>query len=627
MSCGTSALNPLQNLKFPAILVVVLSLPVTTVSAADRPNILWITAEDMSPNLGCYGDPDVTTPRLDAFAGESVRYTHAFATAPVCSPARSCLITGLYATSLGTQRLRSAFPIPDEFVPFTAALRAAGYRCTNNVKTDYNLAGEADFIARAWDENSPRATWRSAGDGQPFFAVHNLMTTHQSRTSVWPEEQFEEEIGARLPGAGRHDPASLTLPPFYPDSPAARQAWARYLDCIAVMDKQVGRLLDTLESDGLADDTIVFFFSDHGMGMPRGKRVLYDSGLRVPLLIRVPEKWRALAPGAPGSVTDRLVSFVDFPPSVLAACGLPVPDHFQGQAFLGTDQPAARAFVFGARDRVDEAFDVARSVRDGRWLYIRNYFPHLPWLQPEGYSDQSPFRRRLAKDAAPRPREELYDCTADPHQMHNLADDPANAGRLRQMRDQLQGWQLRTRDLGFLTEPQVWERLDDAETPWQLGRDPERYPLASLLTAAGDVDGAVARMREAIDSGQRYWAAVTLEPVGPITDQQIDALGGALGDPDASVRIAAASALANHGNPDEALPVLIAALSSESPDTVLLAARAIELSIPDPGSAAAPMRAALDRARQAESAGDPIAMFIRFSLESALAEARDFEPE
>ena len=243
----------------------------------------------MSPNLGCYGDTDASSPRIDAFAREGVRFTNAFATAPVCSPARSCLITGMFATSLGTQRLRSQFPVPDHIRPFTALLREAGYYCTNNVKTDYNLAHEAAFIRAAWDESSPEAHWRYAAAGQPFFAVFNFMTTHQSRSSVWPHDQFERK-SLRSSPADRHDPAKISLPPFYPDTAESRRAWARYHDCITAMDKQVGEILDQLAADGLADDTIVFFFSDHGMGMPRGKRCLFDSGLHVPLLVRFPRK-------------------------------------------------------------------------------------------------------------------------------------------------------------------------------------------------------------------------------------------------------------------------------------------------------------------------------------------------
>ncbi|MCX7826002.1 MAG: sulfatase, partial [Verrucomicrobiae bacterium] len=271
-----------------------------TAVTTSRPNILWITAEDISPNLGCYGDTYATTPNLDRLAGEGVRYTRAFASAPVCAPARSCLITGMYATSLGTQRLRSQFPIPDAFKGFPTWLRAAGYYCSNNVKTDYNTANEQAIIAASWDECSAQAHWRRRKPGQPFFSVFNIMTTHQSRTSVWPFEQFERMIAKELKPEERHDPSKAPLPPYYPDTPAARRAWARYHDCITAMDKEVGRILGELAGDGLADDTIVFFYGDNGMGMPRGKRTLYDTGLHEPLIIRFPAKFRRFAPAAPG---------------------------------------------------------------------------------------------------------------------------------------------------------------------------------------------------------------------------------------------------------------------------------------------------------------------------------------
>ncbi|MEO8353141.1 MAG: sulfatase, partial [Chthoniobacteraceae bacterium] len=477
-----------------ALLLISLAAP----CAAERPNILWLTAEDMSPNLGSYGDTDAYTPQLDAFARESVRYTRAFATAPVCSPSRSCLITGMYATSLGTQRLRSAFPVPANFGPFTAALRAAGYYCSNNVKTDYNLRDEPAFIRAAWDESSAKAHWRGRGGGRPFFSVFNFMTTHQSRTSVWPAEQFEKEIGSQLSPGERRDPDRIKLPPFYPDTAESRRAWARYLDCIALMDRQAGELLDQLAADGLAENTIVFFYSDHGMGMPRGKRVLQDSGLHVPLLIRFPKKWAHLAPAPPGGTCDRLVSFVDFAPTVLSLCEVKAPAHFQGTAFLGPDTGRPRKYVYGARDRVDEAFDLSRSVRDARWLYIRNFLPHLSWMQPEGYSDASTFRRefkRLAAEgklaagpmtyAAPRRAlEELYDTEADPQNLHNLAADPEQQAVLEKMRGELRRWQLDTRDAGFLTEPQMWTRIGDQSTPWEFAHDDARYPLARYLDAA-----------------------------------------------------------------------------------------------------------------------------------------------
>jgi N-sulfoglucosamine sulfohydrolase len=611
----------------------------TAASAAERPNVLWLTAEDMSPHLGCYGDKDARTPRIDALAREAVRYTQAFATAPVCSPARSCLITGMYATSLGTQRLRSQFPIPREFQPFSAYLRAAGYHCTNNVKTDYNLQGEPAFIRAAWDESSPTAHWRSRRAGQPFFAVFNFMTTHQSRTSVWPREQFEAEIAARLAPSQRRDAGQLSLPPYYPDTAEARRAWARYHECIAALDKEIGAILDQLAADDLASDTIVFFFSDHGMGLPRGKRCLYDSGLRVPLLVRYPVKWAHLAPAPPGSTSDRLVSFVDFSPTVLSLCGVKAPGHFQGTAFLGTDAGPPRQFVYGARDRVDEAFDLARSVRDGRWLYIRNFLRHLSWMQPEGYSDASPFRQEFKRLAAgsqlgPGPRayaasrrslEELYDTTADPHQLKNLAAETQHQAVLGQMRDSLRRWQLETRDAGFLTEPQMWARLKGSDTPWSVAHDNARYPLERLLDAADAVgrDEAAHRQRQWLadpDDGVRYWAVVGMNAREQLSDADRTVLRQSLQDDSPVVRIESAAALAGHDEADIALPILTAALQDHSPEVVLHAARALELLGPIARPAYPAMRAALNSAREQESRGEVIAMFIRFSLEASLSQ-------
>ncbi len=604
----------------------------------ERPNLLWLTVEDLSPNLGCYGDAEARTPRLDALARESVRFTRAFATAPACSPARSCLITGLFATSLGTQRLRSQFPVPAEFGPFTAGLRAAGYYCANNVKTDYNLRDEPAFIRAAWDDSSNKAHWRGRRDGQPFFAVFNNNTTHQSRTSAWPHGQFEKEVGSQLSPGERHDPARITLPPFYPDTAEARRAWARYHDCITLMDRQVGEILDRLAADGLAENTIVFFFSDHGMGMPRGKRCLQDSGLRVPLLVRFPKKWAHLAPVPPGGTSDRLVSFVDFAPTVLSLCGVKAPAHFQGSAFLGPDAGVPRAFVHGARDRVDEAFDLSRSVRDTRWLYIRNFMPHLSWMQPEGYSDTSTFRqefKRLAAEgklssgpltyAAPRRApEELYDTQADPYQLHNLAAEPPHRALLEKMRAELRRWQLATRDAGFLTEPQMWARLGGKITPWAVAHDDTRYPLERLLAAAEAVgrDDAAPRQREWLrddDDGVRYWAAVGLNARTKFEAADRDALRKALRDASPDVRIEAAAVLARHGDAAAALPVLTAALRDESREVALHAARALELL----GHVACPayddMRGALATAREAGGrGGDTTSLSIRLSLEAAL---------
>ena len=614
---------------------------VAVVSArpAARPNILWITTEDMSAQLGCYGDAEARTPNLDRLAQESVRYTRAFAPAPVCSPARSSLITGMHAASLGTQRLRSQFPVPREVRAFSAELRAAGYYCTNNVKTDYNLAGEQDFIRQAWDESSAKAHWRNRPEGRSFFSVINLMTTHQSRSNGWPYADFEREVATQLSPAERTDPATITLPPYYPDTAESRRTWARYRDCITVMDKQVARILAQLAEDGLAENTIVFYFSDHGMGLPRGKRTLYDSGLHVPLLIRFPEKWRHLAPAQPGTTQDALVSFIDFAPTVLRLAGLAAPAHYQGRPFLGPDLPPRRDYVHGSRDRVDDAFDVARSVRDGRWLYIRNYMPHLSWMQPEGYSDTSELRREMkllagagkaeggfAAYAAPRRAlEELYDTAADPHQLANLAADPHHQKTLQRLRTELRRWQLEIRDAGYVTEPQMWARIRPGESARDVVIDDTRYPLARLLAAADAVgrEDQLSEQRTQLcdpDDAIRYWAAVGLHAQTHLSSEDRSALHSALRDHSPTVCIETAAALAAHGEPAAALPVLQAALVTPSNIVALHAARALQ----SMGSAAEPafpdMHKALAKARREEAAGDDYAMFIGFTLSAALAD-------
>ncbi len=605
---------------------------------ARPPNILWITAEDLSPNLGCYGDAYARTPHLDALASQGICYKGAFATAPVCSPARSCLITGLYATSLGTQRLRSQFPVPQFVRGFPAWLGEVGYFTANNVKTDYNLFNEAAFIRDCWNECSMNAHWRNRKPGQPFFAVFNLMTTHQSRTSVWPPAQFEKEVGSQLAPEERHDPARAPLPPYYPDTLEARRQWARYHDCITVMDKEVGKILKQLSEDQLDEDTIVFFYGDNGMGLPRGKRCLWDTGLQVPLLVRFPEKYRWMAPVAQGTATDRLVSFVDFAPTILSLCGIRAPAHMQGEAFLGRYARPPRKYVFGARDRVDEAFDLSRSVRDHRFLYIRNFMPHCSWFAPEAYSDGSTFRRELRQQAdqnklgggpltytAPRKAiEELYDTQADPHQVHNLASSAEHKEILERLRAVLHDWMLSSRDAGFLTEPQMRERIGESGTPLDLAQSESKYPLARLLDAAGLVGRPEAVSRQTIllkdpEDGIRYWAAVGLRAAGTNAQPAHAVLREALTDPSPVVRIEAAAALAGMDETKDSLPLLAKELNEQPPDVALHAARALQLLEGRSKPVWPIMRQVLERARNQEmTVGDP-AMFLRFSLESAVS--------
>jgi uncharacterized sulfatase len=600
--------------------------------ASGRPNILWITAEDMNLQLGCYGDAYAVTPNLDRLAAEGVRYTHAFATAPVCSPARSCLVTGLYATTLGTQNLRSRFPVPDAVPGFPALLRAAGYYCSNSVKTDYNTSREPEIIAASWDDCSAKAHWRGRRPGQPFFAVFNSMDTHQSRTF----ESHDPEVAKRLAPAERHDPAKAAVPPYYPDTPEVRRTIARFHDGVTLMDRDhAGRLLRELKEDGLEEETVVFFFGDNGMGLPRGKRTLYDSGLRVPLIARFPARHRAWAPAAPGGTSDRLVSFVDFAPTVLGLAGVAAPPLMQGTAFLGPAAGPPRDAVFGARDRVDEAFDLSRSVREARWLYIRNYMPHLSGAQPERYSDQAGMRREIVRLAAegklgdgpmtyagPRkPLEELYDAEADPHQVRNLAGDPGHATVLERMRGRLRSWILETRDLGFLTESEMARRTAGAP-PFLMARWPDAYPLEKVLDAA-DLVGRPAALERQVellrdaDPAVRFWAVTGLRAAGPEGAREHEALSATLHDATPCVRIETAALLA--GQPethrDAALDLLARELGSGDRDAALRAARALQ----SLGAHARPARPAMEAALAGlrDRKDDP-AMFARFALEEAL---------
>lgn len=538
-----------------------------SVNAAERPNILWITCEDMSPRLGYYGDRDAHTPHLDRFARQSVRYSRAFASAPLCTPARSCLITGVFASSLGTQHLRGAVPLAEDIRCFTEYLREAGYYCSNNVKEDYNF----DTPAAAWDESSNTAHWRKREAGQPFFSVFNFMTTHQSRTRY-----DRNELDARqdeLPPELRVDPRALTLPPYYPDTTIVRENLAAFYTQVTLMDRQFQAILDQLDEDGLAEDTIVFFYSDHGDGLPRGKRWLHDTGLQVPLMVRFPEKYRHLSTHEAGSECGELVSFVDFAPTALNLAGLDAPGYMQGRAFLGKGLAPERDYVFATRDRVDEVLMCSRSVRGPRYHYIRNFMPHRARMQRSFFSEQTPLRQEIRRLHAMGeleghetwlmenriPADELYDTLADPFELNNLADDPDHQAILAELKQALFDWMLKTDDLGLIPEYEMLKTADgrsphDAfegfdrfgellELADRVGRGPRQ--LAFFMRALSDLHPAF-----------RYWGATGMAALGEHARPFIAELRPALDDPSPSVRFAAAEAKCNLGECDKAIAVL-----------------------------------------------------------------------
>jgi N-sulfoglucosamine sulfohydrolase len=568
-----------------------------------HPNILWITAEDMSPVLGCYGDKFATTPNLDQFAKESVLYSRAFAAAPVCSPSRACLITGMNTVSVGAHQMRSSFPIPTGVVAFPSYLRKAGYFTSNNVKTDYNNRDAKRLIAEAWNVSSAKAHWRNEERkvGQPFFAVFNDMTSHQSRTTVWPHEVFVREVQSKLKKSEIHDPARVLLPAYYPDTPIVRKEWARMYDCVAVMDKNTGRILKELEEDGLEEDTIVFFYSDHGTGMPRGKRMLHDSGMRVALMVRFPKKYQHLAPSKPGTVSDELVSFVDYPCTTLRLAGLVVPPYMQGRVFLGADAGEPRTYVFGCRDRVDEMFEFARSVRSERYLYIRNYHPYLSHNQPSVFPDLGEIRReitRVAKEnpgslsaaqrdyAGPtKPIEAFYDCEADPENLVNLVSVKMTDGQrvaLDEHRKAFLAERMRVLDPGPIPESELWDWIRNEGKPMHdiLKGKSNHQPSLERAWAAADLVGTaepkqLLSLLKSGDPSERYWAIIALRQAGFADKGKVIAY---LDDIASAVRIETADWLAHDKeHRDAALACLVKDLGHKDWWSALRACRAIEL--------------------------------------------------
>ncbi|MHC4994913.1 MAG: sulfatase-like hydrolase/transferase [Planctomycetota bacterium] len=547
-------------------------LPAITDAQTDRPNILWITCEDISPNLGCYGDDYAVTPALDRLARQGVRYTNAYGVTGVCSPNRSCLITGVYPSTLGSHGMRSTTTLPDAIKCFTEYLRNAGYYCSNNVKTDYNFAVPPD----AWDEPSSKAHWRNRKEGQPFFSVFNFTVSHESRVRA-PEAQYRQNT-ARLTAGQRHDPPKAPVPPFHPDTPEVRRDWARYHDNITAMDYLAGDVLTQLDEDGLADNTIVFFFSDHGAGMPGMKKWVWETGLKVPMIVRFPPKYRGWSPAAPGQTTDRLVSFVDFAPTVLSLVGIEAPGHMQGSAFLGPDAGAPRRRVYAIRDRMAERFDMVRVVRDNDFQYHRNFYPHLPWSQFTSYTEEMPTMRvwrRLHEQGrltatqeryfGPKPREELYDVSTDPFQVNNLAGDPRYAEALERMRRLCRDWMIETGDMGLLPEYEMLARAE-GKTPYEVAFDAEQNPVRRLLEVT-EVTGVDELIRLAGDAepAVRYWAVTALVGLGERAAAAEGVFVKAVSDPAPYVAVTAAEGLANLGGIETALPVLVDGLKHRSP--------------------------------------------------------------
>jgi uncharacterized sulfatase len=546
------------------VLGVVLVASALARAETPRPNILWITSEDHGPHMGCYGDRFATTPNVDRLAAKGVIYTHAWSCAPVCAPARTTIISGMYPPGTGSEHMRSMVAFPTGKKMFPQFLREAGYYCTNNSKEDYNLLKPG----QVWDDSSKKAHWKNRKKGQPFFAVFNSLKSHESKIRVRPYKAV-------------HDPAKVRIPAYHPDTPESRQDWAQYYDVVSEADADAGTILKELEEDGLSADTIVFYYADHGPGMPRSKRWPYDSGLHVPMVVHIPEKFRQLAPKdyVVGGKSDRLISFVDLAPTVLSLAGIEPPDWMHGHAFLGKYTTEPQPFVYGFRGRMDERYDMTRSVTDGRYVYIRNYLPHLIYGQHVQYMFEMPTTRAWKKlhDAGkltaaqdifwkPKAPEELYDLQKDPDEVNNQATSAEHAEIRKKLQQAQQALARKIRDVGFLPEGEFFSR--GPGSPYDFTRDDARYPFARIFATAelaSSLDpAALPELKKALsdsDSAVRYWGALGIRMRGQKAHDESKAeLKTALDDKSPCVRIVAAETQALFGNADDtkaALAVLV----------------------------------------------------------------------
>jgi N-sulfoglucosamine sulfohydrolase len=486
----------------------------------------------------------------------------------------------MYASSLGVHNHRSRVAIPSQFLLYPEHLRAAGYYCTNNSKTDYNLAGNR----QPWDESNSRAHYQSRAPGQPFFAVFNFTTTHESQ--VAPKAG---KTSFRIP------PEEVTLPPYHPDTPDIRRDWANYYDQMTLLDEQVGRLLEELNSAGLADDTIVFYYSDHGGGLPRGKRNIHDSGTRVPLIIRFPSKWAHLAPAKSGEWVDDLVSFVDLPVTVFSLCGVQIPEHYEGRPFLGDKKAPPREHVFLLRGRMDERYDTVRAVRDGQFRYIRNYSPHRPWGQPYSYPFQvlpsmrswfAEYQAGRCNDVQaaywqPKSGEEFYRLADDPFELHNLIGQPQCAEPIARLREALRREILATRDTAFIPEG-MFPKLAGEKTIYDYAQS-DAYPLQRILDLADKASDRnpahLPALIAALDDPHpvvRYWAATGCLVLQDKAGSAKEKLRQRLSDEWPDVRVVAAEAVAHLGETAAAVEALAAVLKSGNLHEALAAQNALD---------------------------------------------------
>lgn len=562
----------------PFILLLISFSSCNSDSENTLPNILWITCEDISPFLGCYGDTLADTPNLDMLAEDGVRYTNFYANAPVCAPARFTILTGVHASSAGTMNMRSEYRIPAEWKTYPEFLKEAGYYCTNNSKTDYNHFEPESF----WDESSRNAHYKNRSPGQPFFAIFNFTSSHESKIHNYQAEDLV------------HNPNDMVLPAYLPDLPEIREDMAKLYDNITFMDSQVGGILTELDELGLSDSTIVFYYSDHGGVFPRSKRYIHRSGTWVPMIIHFPDMYSHLEPSKAGSTSNTLTSFVDLAPTLLSLAGIEAPEYMEGKAFLGefVQNPQDEIFLF--RNRMDERIDFMRAVTDGKYRYHVNYMPHRPYGQhldylwraasveawDNAYQDGS-LNEVQSRYWEPKEVEELYDMDSDPWEINNLANDPDFSDQMTDMRDRLKKRMLSLNDAGFIPEGMMKE-INESSELYNFTRSAS-YPLEKLIDLMSARFSSDEEYFDAIKKGLaddntmlRYWSAINCISIPDIPDNLISGLKKNLNDKNGEVVLACCEALYKAGEVELVIPEIKKQLGSENEWVVLMALNIIE---------------------------------------------------
>jgi arylsulfatase A-like enzyme len=507
----------------------ILLMPLIIFAQQTKPNIVWITIEDTSPDfIGCYGNTEVKTPNIDALAAEGIRFTNAHSTNTVCSPSRAMIITGVRTAESGCGNHRSALKIPSYVKGFASYVKDAGYFTSNNSKTDYNISNEKLFIQQNWTMQGNKADFtKRENKTQPFFSVFNIDESHQSRTMSNSKEWYEKNVLSQLRPEEIIQPDNLTVPPFYKTNDNNRRNMARLYNSLQAMDKKVGQLIQKIKDEGEWDNTIVFFFGDHGQGMPRFKTNASRLGTQVPFVIRFPEKYKQLIKTSVNNTFSELVTFEDLAPTIISlACNNIPPSYMKGRIFLGDKKQPTDNVFWGCRDNADEVIDMGRTIIKGDYAYARIYYPHLPVLQREVYFDKSDMVKQMRNDYAsgnldslqasifkPRSAEYLFNIKTDKWETVNLALDKKYAALLIEMRKLNQQKIKAYNDIGFVHQT-VLAQIDKSDTllVWKK----KNYNVAKYLPVAEMIGMGKKYLAKQVsllsdkDSIKRYWAVVGL---------------------------------------------------------------------------------------------------------------------